>query len=90
MKAAGGSRPAAPRPEGDFREQAIKDALDKSVRAYRPETSRHSRLKRIAVVAVLTLAAVAAFWAALHLSTPKPAPGAADRKPIRVELLPAR
>ena len=80
----------APRPAADFRDQAIKDALDKTVRAYRPETSGRSRLKRIAVVAALTLAAVAAFWAVLHLSAPKPAPGAPERKPVRVELLPAR
>jgi len=90
MKAAGGSRLAAPRPEGDFRDQAIKDALDKTVRPYRPESSRRSRFIRIAVVTVLTIAAVAAFWALLHFSTPKPASKGADRKPVSVELLPAR
>lgn len=79
-----------PRPAADFRDQAIKDALDKTVRGYRPEISRRSRLRRVAVVAALTLAAAAAFWAVLHFSAPKPAPGAAERKPIRVELLPAR
>ena len=85
MKGAGSPRPAA-----DFRDQAIKDALDKTVRAYRPEKTRRKRLARIALVAALTVAAVAAFWIVLHFSTPKPAPKGAKGKPVAVELLPPR
>lgn len=72
----------------DFRDHAIRKALDESVRPYRPERTRRSRLKRIALVAALALAASAAFIAIVNLSTPKHAPAAAARKPVPVELLP--
>ena len=72
----------------DFRDQAIQNALDKAIGKYRPEKTARARLKRIAVIAALTLATVAGFWTALYISTPKPPPQGAKDKPVSVELLP--
>ena len=73
----------------DFRDHHIKKALDEAVGAYLPETTRRSRIRRIAIVAALALAAFAAFWTVLYHSTPKPGKPAADRRPVPVQILPA-
>lgn len=77
-----------PEPARDFREQAVQEALDRVVGDYRPEKRLGKRLVRVAVVAAATLVTVLAYWAVLHHSTPRPAPKAAERKPIPVQLLP--
>jgi hypothetical protein len=73
----------------DFRDHHIKKALDEAIGAYRPEKTRRSRLKRVAIVALLALVTVAGFWTALYHSTPKPAKPAAERRPVPVQILPA-
>jgi heme A synthase len=71
----------------DFRDQIVKEALDKTIGEWRPEATRRARVRRILVVVALTLAVVVGFWTVLYLSTPKPRePG--ERKPVAVELLP--
>jgi hypothetical protein len=71
----------------DFRDHAIKKAVDDAVGPYRPEKRLRPRIARIAIVAALTLATCVGFWAMLHYSSTKHAKPAA--KPIAVELLPA-
>ena len=73
----------------DFRDHFVQKALDKAVGRYRPEKTLRSRIARMAVIAAVAVVVFAGFWAALHHSTPKPAPRAAERKPIAIELLPA-
>lgn len=77
-----------PEPARDFREQAVQEALDRVVGEYRPEKRLRTRLLRMGLIALVALATMAAFWAVLHHSTPRPAPKAAERKPIPVQLLP--
>jgi hypothetical protein len=73
----------------DFRHQIVKEALDKTVGPWRPETTPRARVRRILVVVALALAVVVGFWTVLYLSTPKPRTGG-ERKPVAVELLPPR
>ncbi len=72
----------------DFRGQIVKEALDKTIGQWRPESTRRARVRRVLVVVALALAIVVGFWTVLHLSSPKPRPPA-ERKPIAVDLLPA-
>lgn len=72
----------------DFRDQAIKDALDKAVPRYRPERTIRSRLARIAMIAVVTVAAVFGLAWMFHYAMKELAPPAPKPKPISVELLP--
>lgn len=73
----------------DFRDQHIKEALDKAVGPWRPETDARSRRRRIAVVVALTAVVGVAFWTMLYFSSPKhaakTAPGA---KPVPIQLVP--
>jgi hypothetical protein len=71
----------------DFRDHAVRKAVEDAVGPYRPEKKLRSRLVRIAMVAALTLATCLGFWAMLHYSSTKHAKPAA--KPIAIELLPA-
>jgi hypothetical protein len=73
----------------DFRDHVVEKALDKAVGPYRPEQTRRSRFRRIAIVVALTLAVVAAFWTILHLSAPNSGARPAKPRPVPVELLPA-
>lgn len=73
----------------DFRDQFIKEALDKAVGRYRPERRVRSRLVRIAMIAAFALAAVLGLAGIFHYAMSGIAPSARDRKPISVELLPA-
>jgi hypothetical protein len=72
----------------DFRDQVVKDALDKTIGPWRPEATARARRRRILVVVALTLSVVVGFWTILHLSSPHPKPPGA-RKPVAVELVPA-
>jgi hypothetical protein len=76
----------------DFRDQPIKEALDKTIGPYRPEKTLRSRLRRMAAIAALTLVAVLGFVGIIHYSAPRPgAPApAAKPRPIEVQLVPAR
>lgn len=74
----------------DFRDHAIRKALDEAVGPYRPEPTRRSRFKRVAAIAALALAVSMAFIGIVNRSTPKRATPAADRKPVSVEILPTR
>jgi hypothetical protein len=73
----------------DFRDQFIKEALDKAVRPYRPERTVRSRLARMAMIAVVTIAAVAGLAWMFHYAMKELAPPPAAPRPITVELLPA-
>ncbi len=74
----------------DFRDQAIKDALDRTVGPWRPEATPRSRRRRILLVAALAVAVTAGFTAVVQVSTPKPAPGTKAGSPVSVELLAPR
>lgn len=71
----------------DFRDHAIKKALDESVRPYRPERTRRARLTRVAAIVVLALVTSVAFITIVNRSTPRHAPAAPDRKPVPIELI---
>jgi hypothetical protein len=73
----------------DSRDQIVKEALDRTVGAYRPEKTLRSRLRRVAIVAALALAAFLGFAAILHHSVLQPAPASTERKPVSVRILPA-
>lgn len=74
----------------DFRDQFIKEALDKTVGRYRPEKRLRSRLVRIAAIAALALVAVLVVAEGiLNRSAPKPAPPASAQRPVSVDILPA-
>jgi hypothetical protein len=73
----------------DFRDQIVKEALDKTVGKWQPEVTPRARVRRILVVVALTLAVVVGFWTILYLSSPKPR-ASEDRRPVAVELLPPR
>jgi hypothetical protein len=75
----------------DFRDEHIKRALDVAVAPYQPDPTRKARLRRIGVTAALALAVLVAYFLVLHFSTPRPGPShPPERKPIAVELLPAK
>jgi len=73
----------------DFRDQHIKEALDKAVGAWHPEADARSRRRRIAIVVALTVVVGVAFWTMLYYSSPKhaakPAPAT---KPVPIQLVP--
>ncbi len=72
----------------DFRQQIVKEALDKTIGPWRPEPTARGRVRRVLAVVALALAVVVGFWTVLYLSTPKPkAPP--ERRPVAVDLLPA-
>jgi hypothetical protein len=71
----------------DFRDQFIKEALDKAVGPYRPEKTLRSRLARMAMIAVVTIAAVFGLAWMFHYAMKELAPPAPKPKPISVELL---
>lgn len=73
----------------DFRDHAVKKALDETIGPWRPEATRRARLVRIATIVALAVAAVAAFAFIIDLSAPRPKPAAAHRKPVAVDILPA-
>jgi hypothetical protein len=73
----------------DFRDQFIKEALDKAVGRYRPEKTVRSRLARMAMIAVATIAAVLGLAGMFHYAMKELATPAAAPRPITVELLPA-
>lgn len=70
----------------DFRDQAVKDALDKTIGPWRPEKTARARFIRVAATAAVSLGVVLGFWVVIHHSTPKPGPPAAA-KPVPVQLL---
>lgn len=71
----------------DFRDQFIKEALDKAVGHYRPEKTIRSRMARVAMIAVVTIAAVFGLAWMFHYAMKELAPPAPKVKPISVELL---
>ncbi len=73
----------------DFRDQFIKEALDKAVGPYRPEKTLRSRLARMAMIAVVTIAAVCGLAWMFHYAMKELAPPATAPRPITVELLPS-
>lgn len=73
----------------DFRDQFIKEALDKAVGRYRPEKTVGSRLARIATIAVVALVAVFGLAWMFHYAMKGLSPPPAAPKPITVELLPS-
>jgi hypothetical protein len=70
----------------DFRDQVVKEALDRTIGPWRPEKSRRARIRRVLVVVALTLVSVLGFWAVLHVSSPKGKKPPQSR-PIAVELV---
>lgn len=76
----------------DFRDQPVKEALDKAVGPFRPEKTLRSRVARIAVVAALTVVTVLAFLGIIQYSSPRPGPAApaAKQKPVEILLVPAK
>jgi len=74
----------------DFRDHAIKKALDQAVGRYRPERTRRSRILRIAAIAALALAVSTAFIGVVNRSTPRKPGHAIDPRPMPVEIVPAR
>lgn len=72
----------------DFRDHAIRKALDEAVGPYRPERTRRSRFKRVAAIAMLALVASIAFITIVNISTPRQAPPAREPRPVTVEILP--
>jgi len=76
----------------DFRDQHIKEALDKAIGPFRPEKTLRARLTRIAAIAALTMVAVLGFLGIIHYSTPRPAANspAAKPRPIEIQLVPAK
>lgn len=76
----------------DFRDQPVKEALDKAIGPFRPERTLRARVVRIAVVVALTVATVLAFLGIIQYSSPRPGPAApaAKPKPIEILLVPAK
>lgn len=74
----------------DFRDHVVKKALDDTIGPWRPDGTPRSRLKRIAAIVALAIAAAALFAFIIDLSAPRPKPAAADRKPVAVDIVPAQ
>ena len=76
----------------DFRDQPVKEALDKAIGPFRPERTLRARVVRIAVVVALTVATVLTFLGVIQYSSPRPGPAApaAKPKPIEILLVPAK
>lgn len=76
----------------DFRDQPIKEALDKAIGPFLPEKTARSRMVRIAVVVALAVATVVGFVAIIHYSSPRPKapPPAAKPRPIEIQLVPGK
>lgn len=71
----------------DFRDQPVKEALDKAIGPFRPERTLRSRVVRIAIVVALTVVTVLAFLGIIQYSSPRPGPAAPAAKPRPVEIL---
>jgi hypothetical protein len=71
----------------DFRDQPVKEALDKAIGPVRPERTLRSRIVRIAAVAALTVVTVLAFLGVIQYSSPRPGPAAPAAKPNPIEIL---
>ena len=71
----------------DFRDQPVKEALDKAIGPYRPERTPRARVIRIAAIAALTVVVVLAFLGIIQYSTPRPAQKPPAAKPGAIDII---
>jgi len=76
----------------DFRDQPVKEALDKAIGPFRTERTLGGQLARIAVIVALAVATVLGLLAVIHISSPRPGPAApaAKPRPIEIQLVPGK
>jgi hypothetical protein len=71
----------------DFRDQPVKEALDKAIGPYRPERTVRSRVIRIAAIAALTVVVVLAFLGIIQYSSPRPGQKPPTAKPAAIDII---